>query len=72
MFIQYIIPIQWSNGQALPWHVRVAAGGLDRCPEMVATVPREMLAGAFNLPLAGWLQIKAVHFIPDGTGVVPP
>jgi len=37
-----------------------------------ATVPREMLTGAFNLPRAGCLRIGAIDLIPEDTGVVPP
>jgi hypothetical protein len=70
--IDYPIPIQWSNSQVVAWLVLPAAWWLNVCPEIIATVPRETLTVAFNLPPAGSLQIGAIDLIPEGMGVVPP
>jgi len=72
IFVDYLIPIQWSNGQEVAWLVLPAAWWLNLCPEIIATLPRETLAGAFNLSRAGCLRIGAIDLIPEGTGVVPP
>jgi len=71
ILINYRTPIQWSNGQEIPWFVLPAAWQLNPCPEIITTIPRETLAGAFNLPQAGCLWIGVIHLIPEGTGVVP-
>jgi len=70
--IDYLIPIQWFNGQEVARLVLPAAWLLNLCPEIIVTIPRETLPGAFNLPRAGCLRIGAIDFIPKGTGVVPP
>jgi hypothetical protein len=72
ILVDYVISIQWSNGQEVAWLVLPAAWWLNVCPEIIATVPRETLAGAFILPRAGCLRIGAIDLIPKGTGVVPP
>ena len=68
----YVIPIQWSNGQGVAWLVLPAAWWHNHCHEIIAMVPREILACAFNLSRAGCLWIGAIDLIPEGTGVVPP
>jgi hypothetical protein len=72
ILFDYLIPIQWSNGQEVAWLVLPAAWWLNLCHEIIATVPRETLAGAFNLPQAGCLRFAAIDLIPEGMGVVPP
>jgi len=72
ILVDYLIPIQWSNGQEVAWLVLSAAWWLHLCPEIIATVSREMLAGGFNLSRAGCLRIGAIDLIPKGPGVVPP
>jgi hypothetical protein len=49
-FLDYLIPLQWSNGQKVGWLVLPAAWWLNLCAEIIATVPRETLTGVFNLP----------------------
>jgi len=61
-----------SHGQELPSLEVPAAWRLNLCPEIIATVPREKLASAFNLPRAGYLRIGAIGLIPEGTGIVLP
>jgi hypothetical protein len=68
----YLIPIQWSNRQEVAWLVLPAAWWLNLFPEIIATVPRETLAGAFNLSEAGYRRIGAINLLPEATGVVPP
>jgi hypothetical protein len=68
----YLIPLQWSNNQEVGWFVLLAASRLNIYPEIIATVTRETLTGAFNLPRAGCVRIGEINFIPEGTGVVPP
>jgi hypothetical protein len=72
ILVNYLISIQWSNVQEIAWFVLLTAWRFKLCPEIIATVPREMLTGAFNLPQAGCLQIGAIDLIPEGTGIVPP
>jgi hypothetical protein len=72
IIVDYLIPIQLSNGQEVAWLVLPASWWLNLCPAIVATVPRETLAGVFNLSRAGCLRIGVIHLIPDGMGVVPP
>jgi hypothetical protein len=72
ILVDYLIPIQWSNAQGVAWRVLPAPCWLNLCPEIIATVPKEMLASAFNLPQAGCVWIGAIELIPEGTGVVPP
>jgi hypothetical protein len=72
ILVDYLIPIQWFNGQEVAWLVLPAAWWPNLCPDCITSVLREMLAGAFNLPRAGCLQIGAIDLIPKGMGVVPP
>jgi hypothetical protein len=72
MLVDDLIPIQLSNGQGLAWVVLPTAWRLNLCPEIIATVPSEMLTGACILPRAGCLRIGVIDLIPDGTGIVPP
>jgi hypothetical protein len=72
ILVEYLIPIYSSNGQDVTWFVLPAAWRLNLCPEIIATIPRETLTGAFNLPHAGFLLIGAIDLISEGTGVVPP
>jgi hypothetical protein len=72
ILVDYLIPIPWSNGQEVAWLVLPPAWWLNLCPDIITTVPRETLAGAFNLLRAGCLGIGAINLIPQGTGVVPP
>jgi len=50
------------------------AGSLpaDLGPGIIATEPRETLAGGFHLPQAGCLLNRAIDFIRQGMEVVPP
>jgi hypothetical protein len=50
ILVEYLIPIQWSNGQEVALLVLRAAWWLNLSPEIIATLPRATLAGAFNLP----------------------
>jgi hypothetical protein len=70
--IDCLIPIQWSNSQDIAWLVLPAAWWFNLYLEIIATVSREMLAGAVNLPRAGCLRIGEINLIPEGSGVVPP
>ena len=72
IILDYLIPIQWSNGQEVAWFVLPTAWRLELCPGIVAIVPTEMLTGAFYLPRAGCLRIGAIDLIPEGMGVVRP
>ena len=72
ILVDHLIPIQWSNGEEVAWLVLPAAWWLNLCPEIIATVPRETLAGAFDLHRAGCLQTGAIDLIPEGMGVGPP
>jgi len=71
ILIDYIIPIQRSTGQNVAWFVLPAAWQLNFCPVIITTVPREILAGAFNIHRACCLRIRAINLIPKGMGVVP-
>jgi hypothetical protein len=55
--VDYLIPIQWSNGQEVAGFVLPAAGGLNHCREIIATIQGEMLTAAFILPEACCLLI---------------
>jgi len=70
--MDYLIAIQWSNGQEVAWFVPPSAWRLNLCPEIIATIPRETLTGVCNHPRAGCLRIGAIELIPEGTGVIPP
>jgi hypothetical protein len=72
MLVDYLIPIEWSNAQEVAWLVLPSVWSLNLYPEIIATVPRETLAGEFNLPRAGCLWIGAIDLVPTGMGVVPP
>jgi hypothetical protein len=48
--VDYLISIQWSNSQEVARFVLAADWRLNLCPEIMATVPRNTLTGAFNLP----------------------
>ena len=71
IFLNDLIPIQWSNGQEVAWFVLPAAWQLNLCPEIIATVPREPVAYPFIHPPAGSLRFKTIDLIPKGMGVVP-
>ena len=72
ILVDYLIPIHWSNGQEVAWFVQPAGWLLNLRPEIIATIPRETLVGAVNLPRAGHLWIGAIDLIPKGMWVVPP
>jgi hypothetical protein len=64
--------MQWSHILDVAWLVLPAAWWLNLCPEIIATVPSETLAGAFNLARGGCLLSGAIDLIPEDTGFVPP
>jgi hypothetical protein len=70
--VDSLILIQWSNIQEVAWHILPAAWWLNLCSEIIATIPKETLTGAFNLPCAGCLPSGVIESIPKGTSVVPP
>jgi hypothetical protein len=70
--VDYLIRIQGLNGQEVARFVLPTASRFNLCPEIIATMPRVTLTGAFNFPRAGCLQIGAIDLIPEGTGIVPP
>jgi hypothetical protein len=72
ILVEYLILIQWSNGQEVACFVLPAPWRLNDCAEINATVPRETHTGAFDVPRAGCLRIGAIDLIPEGKGVVPP
>ena len=72
ILVNYLIPIQWSNGQEVTWIVLPTAWRLNLCSEIIATIPRETLTSAFNLLRAGCLRIGAIDPIPEATGIVQP
>ena len=72
IIVGYLIPFQWSNGLEVAWIVLPAASRLDLGPEIIATVPRETLTGAFNLSQGSCMQSGAIDLISEGTWVVPP
>jgi len=71
ILLDYLIPMQWSNGQDVAWFVLLAAWRLNLCPVIIATVPCETLAGAFNLCRTASLRIGVIHLISEGMGVIP-
>jgi hypothetical protein len=72
ILVDYLISIQLSNGQDVTRLVLPAAWWLNPCPDIIAPIPRETLAGVFNLAQAGHQRIGAIDWIPEVTGVVPP
>jgi len=70
ILVDSLIPIQWANPQEVARFLWLAAWRLKCCPEIIATVPREMLTGALYLPRAGFLRTGAINLIPEGKGVV--
>jgi len=72
ILVDYLISIQSSNCLEVALLVLRAAWWLNLSPEIIATLPRATLAGAFNMPRPGCLRIGAINLIPNGTGVVPP
>jgi hypothetical protein len=72
ILVDYLIPIHWSTGPEVAWLVLPAAWWLNLYREIIATVLRETLAGAVNLPRAGCLLISPVNLIPESTWVVSP
>ena len=72
ILVDYLVPIQSHDGHEVAWLVQPAAWQLNLCPEIITTIPRETLAGAFDTSRAACLWIGAIHLIPEGTGVVPP
>ena len=50
ILVDYLIPIQWSNGQDVTWFVLPAAWWLNLCPEIITTIPRETLTSASHHP----------------------
>jgi len=50
ILVNYLIPFQWSNGHEVASLVLPAAWRLNLGPEIIATVLRVTLGGAFNLP----------------------
>jgi hypothetical protein len=72
ILVDYLIPIQRSNGQEVAWFVLLAAWQLNLCPETIANVPTQTLTGVFHLPQADYLRIGAIDLIPKGMGVVLP
>ena len=56
----YLIPVQWSHGQEVVWLVQPASWWISRCPGIIATVPRDTLAGVFDLSQAGCLRIGVI------------
>ena len=53
IFVDYLITILWSNGQEVTWHELLGTWWINLCPRINATVPRETLTAAFNIPRAG-------------------
>jgi hypothetical protein len=72
ILVDYLSPIRWFNGQEVAWLVLPAAWWLNICTEIIATLPRELLAGVLHLPRAGRLLIGTIALIPLGMGVEPP
>jgi hypothetical protein len=70
--VDYHIPIQWSTTQEVIWIVLPAAWRLNLCLEIITTVRRGTLTGAFTVRQAGCLWIGAIFLIPEGMGVVLP
>jgi hypothetical protein len=69
ILVDCIFPIHWPNRQEVAWFVLLTAWRLNHGPVDIATVPTEMLVGAFNLPQDGGHRIEVIDLIPDGMGV---
>jgi hypothetical protein len=72
ILVDFVIPIHWFTGQEVAWLVLLADSWLNLCREIIATIPREMLASAFILARAGCLWSGMIDLIPKVTGVIPP
>jgi hypothetical protein len=72
ILVYCLITIQWSHSEEVAWLLLLTAWWLNYCPEIIDTVPREIVAGGFNLSPGGCLRIGAIDLIPNGMGVVPP
>jgi hypothetical protein len=70
MLNNYLIPFQWANGLEVVGHILLPASRLNLCPEIIATVPRRILPGAFNLPRAGCLLHAVIDIASKGPSVV--
>jgi hypothetical protein len=68
IFVNYLMPILWSNGQDVVWFVLPTAGWLNVFPGIITSVPRETVTSAFALPRTGFLRIGVIHLIPEGMG----
>jgi len=71
ILVDYLIPIQSSNSDEVPWLVLPEAWQLNHCPEIIATIPRETLSSAFNLSRAGCVRMLAIDLIPEDPVIVP-
>ena len=60
ILVDCLFPIQWSNRKQVAWLVLQEAQRLNLCPEIIATLPTETFAGAFNLRRAGCPRIGAI------------
>jgi hypothetical protein len=72
ILIDYIILIHWSNGLDIAWLVLPAAGWLNHCPEIIATLPRATLAVALIMPQEYCQANELSDLIPERTAVIPP
>jgi len=72
IIVDYLIKIQWSNGQEVAWLILPVAWRLNLCPEIIGAITRETLAGEINLSRARCQRIAAIHLISECTGVVLP
>ena len=50
ILVDHAMRTQWSNDQEVPWFVLPAGWWLNLSPGIIATIPREALASAFNHP----------------------
>jgi hypothetical protein len=71
ILIEYLIPIQSSNGQEISWLVLPATWRLNYCPDIIATISRKMIPWVANSSRAGCLPVMAINLISEGTGIVP-
>jgi hypothetical protein len=72
ILLNYLIPMQWSNGKEVVWIELPTSWRLNLCPEIISNVPREMITGELKLPRAGYQRIGAIDLNPEGTGIDPP